>query len=123
MIQTAAGETLAVEIDPRHLRQIMSNLCENALKYAAVTPQEVRIEIHARLDPSGSYTMTEVRDNGPGIDSAAVRELFNPFFSTSPSGTGLGLYTAKELSRINGVELEYIARDGPGTCFRLSFPA
>jgi two-component system sensor histidine kinase PilS (NtrC family) len=67
--------------------------------------------------------MIEVEDDGPGIDPETAREIFDPFFSTSPSGTGLGLFIARELGETNGAELQYIARETKGTLFRLSFPA
>ena len=109
-------------MDPRHLHQIMSNLCDNALKHGKNAQEPARIGIRAQADPIRGHPMIEVSDNGPGIDPATVGEIFNPFFSTSPSGTGLGLYIAKELGETNGAELEYIAPEHPGTCFRLCFP-
>ncbi|MCG6863571.1 MAG: two-component sensor histidine kinase [Chromatiaceae bacterium] len=112
---------LHVNMDPRHLHQIMSNLCDNALKHAGNAHEQVRIEIRARPEPFRGFPLIEVADNGPGIDPATAGEIFNPFFSTSPSGTGLGLYIAKELSETNGAELEYIESERPGTCFRLCF--
>ena len=114
---------LVVDMDPRHLHQIMSNLCDNALKHGKNAQEPARIGIRAQADPIRGHPMIEVSDNGPGIDPATVGEIFNPFFSTSPSGTGLGLYIAKELGETNGAELEYIAPEHPGTCFRLCFPA
>ena len=57
-----------------------------------------------------------------GIDQETAREIFSPFFSTSSSGTGLGLYIAKELSEANGTQLQYIPQESRGTRFRLSFP-
>jgi len=114
---------LTVEMDPRHLHQIMSNLCENALKHGGNAQDPALIEVRAQPDPVRGNPTIEVIDSGPGIDPETAREIFTPFFSTSPSGTGLGLYIAKELSETNGTELQYIARENEGTRFRLGFPA
>jgi len=117
----APKAALAIDADPRHLHQIMSNLCDNAVKHARGEREAVQIEVRALRDPVLGDPMVEVADNGPGIDPATADEIFNPFFSTSPSGTGLGLYIAKELSETNGAKLKYIAREKEGSCFRLSF--
>lgn len=113
---------LTVEMDPRHLHQIMSNLCENALKHAGFAQGPDWIEVRAQADPAKGNPTVEVADGGPGIDPETAREIFEPFFSTSPTGIGLGLYIAKELSETNGAKLQYIAQEDPGSRFRLSFP-
>jgi two-component system sensor histidine kinase PilS (NtrC family) len=119
----APEAALSVDMDPRHLHQIMSNLCDNALKHAGTAQESVRIEIRVHPDPIRGNPIIEVEDDGPGIDPETAREIFDPFFSTSPSGTGLGLFIARELGETNGAELQYIARETKGTLFRLSFPA
>jgi len=113
---------LTISADPRHLHQILANLCENAISHSGSDGAPVQIEIRAYRDPIRGNRVTEVIDDGPGIDPETAREIFNPFFSTNPGGTGLGLYIAKELAETNGAELEYIAQEKPGTCFRLTFP-
>jgi two-component system sensor histidine kinase PilS (NtrC family) len=115
-------ETLSVDMDPRHLYQIMSNLCDNALRHAGTTDAQLRIEVRAHTDPVRGNPTVEVADNGSGIDQETAREIFSPFFSTRSSGIGLGLYIAKELSEANGAQLQYIAQENRGTRFRLSFP-
>ena len=116
------NSALKVRSDPRHLHQILTNLCDNALDHAVGGREPVKIRIRARRDPIRGSAVIEVLDDGPGIDPETAREIFNPFFSTNPGGTGLGLYIAKELSETNGAELEYISQQKRGTCFRLTFP-
>jgi two-component system sensor histidine kinase PilS (NtrC family) len=113
-------DTPAVSADPRHLHQVLSNLCDNALRHATRADARLRLEVRARPDPDGG-AVVEVADNGPGISPEVAREIFTPFFTTSASGTGLGLYIARELCEINGAELEQVTPPGPGACFRLSF--
>jgi two-component system sensor histidine kinase PilS (NtrC family) len=118
-----AAPGVLVRTDPRHLHQILANLCENALKHASRLDTPAQIEVRAEgAAPSGRRAFIEVLDDGPGIDSDTAREIFTPFFTTSSSGTGLGLYIARELSETNGIHLEYIPRQKQGSCFRLSFP-
>lgn len=122
LVLTLPDEDLVVRMDPRHLRQILTNLCDNALKHGGGKPEPVKIRISARRDPVRANRIVEVEDDGAGIDPATAHEIFNPFFSTNPVGTGLGLYIAKELSETNGAQLQYIAPTRGGSRFRLDFP-
>jgi two-component system sensor histidine kinase PilS (NtrC family) len=63
----------------------------------------------------------QVTDNGPGIPADAAARLFEPFFTTSRSGTGLGLYLSRELCEFNGASLVHLPHDG-GCRFRISLP-
>ncbi|KAA6187733.1 PAS domain-containing protein [Thiohalocapsa marina] len=126
----AAGERLRVEIDggphrvradPHHLSQILRNLCDNAFKHGARDGQLPRVVLHVARDPRSDRVVLSVTDSGPGIAQAHLEHLFEPFFTTSGSGTGLGLYTARELAESNGLQLEYTEQAGPGGCFRLTF--
>lgn len=108
-------ESLSAFIDPGHLRQIMDNLCQNALKYGR--PEAGVIDIYAfALQQS---TCIEIMDNGSGISSENQRQLFEPFFTTSSSGTGLGLYISRELAELNQAKLSYYLTDDQRSCFRL----
>jgi len=104
-----------VEADPRHLRQILANLCENALIHAGPAPC---IDIRLGREPPGD-PLIEVMDDGPGIGEDIRAEIFNPFFTTRVNGTGLGLYIARELADSNGIALDYQRREPQGSCFRL----
>jgi two-component system, NtrC family, sensor histidine kinase PilS len=112
---------LNAETDPRHLHQIVSNLCENALLHAARPDGPAHIQIRAGRGDGQETVMVEVRDDGPGIDDETAREMFTPFYTTRAGGTGLGLYIARELSETNGIRLLYERATPSGSCFRLSF--
>ena len=58
-------------------------------------------------------------DDGPGVPSAIQAQLFEPFFTTESTGTGLGLYIARQLAEANGATLDYIETTAGGQ-FRLS---
>ena len=90
-------------IDPGHLKQIMDNLCANALKYGH--PERGKILIEADL--SNDMPCLRVIDHGSGIAQDDLPNLFEPFFTTSHQGTGLGLYISRELAELNQAELSY----------------
>jgi two-component system sensor histidine kinase PilS (NtrC family) len=114
---------IQVEADPRHLHQIVANLYENALVHGGHSGDPTRVEIRVgRGDGQGRVTL-EVRDDGPGIEDAVAREMFSPFFTTKSTGTGLGLYIARELAESNGIRLEYRRLSPKGSAFRLVFGA
>jgi two-component system, NtrC family, sensor histidine kinase PilS len=102
-------------IDPGHLKQIIDNLCQNALRYG----QPERGEILIQMQNSRHGPCIEVIDNGAGITPEHLKQLFEPFFTTSPSGTGLGLYISKELAELNQAKLSYYLTDENRSCFRL----
>jgi two-component system sensor histidine kinase PilS (NtrC family) len=111
-----------VEADPRHLHQILSNLCENALLHGVLPDRLPKIQIRlARQEEADSPWVIEVRDEGPGIDPGLVDDIFNPFFTTRSTGTGLGLYIARELAETNGIRLSYVPAEPHGSIFKLTF--
>ena len=120
--------TLTLEVDPPDLQvrfdrgqlhQILTNLCENALRHAG-TGDTLRVELVAGLTPEARRPFLDVRDNGPGLDADTVEHVFEPFFTTAAGGTGLGLYISRELAEANQAHINYIAGPGGG-CFRISF--
>ena len=60
-------------------------------------------------------------DRGPGIASIDLERIFEPFFTRTQHGTGLGLFLARELSQANGAALLYEPRQGGGSVFRIVF--
>jgi len=109
-------EPLFVFIDPCHLKQIMDNLCLNALKYGQSEVAEV-IKVQTLLLKQNPCI--DIIDNGKGISRENLRHLFEPFFTTSTSGTGLGLYISKELAELNQAKLIYYMTAENKSCFRL----
>ncbi|WP_295393410.1 ATP-binding protein [uncultured Thiodictyon sp.] len=112
---------IPADVDPRHLHQIIANLCENALVHAARPDSPASILVRVSRGEDQERARIEVTDDGPGIDKDTVEEIFNPFFTTKVSGTGLGLYIARELAETNGIRLEYHRAQPWGSCFRLVF--
>ena len=114
---------LYVRADPRHLHQILGNLCDNAAKHARGDGPYANIQVCARRDQDSGRAICEVLDDGPGVRPDAAGEIFDPFYTTSSTGTGLGLYIARELAEANAIDLSYRARPSGASCFRLTFAA
>ena len=108
---------LWVYIDAGHLKQIMDNLCTNALKYGNTSKYRITIEVSMR----NHSPCIRILDNGGKMDDATINHLFEPFFTTSTSGTGLGLYISKELAELNQATLSY-SPTADENCFKLCFP-
>jgi signal transduction histidine kinase len=90
------GEIKAV-VDARLLSRALRNLIENALR---VCPKGGRVRV--RLRQTDRAVRVEVEDDGPGLDPAVLPKIFEPYFSTHDSGTGLGLPIAKQIVEEHG---------------------
>jgi len=115
-----ADSEVEVRVDPDQLRQILWNLCDNALKHAVQDDAERGVEIrYGRMVPN-ARPFLEVADRGPGVAPEHAERIFEPFYSGG-RGTGLGLFLARELAQTNGATLLYEPRAGGGSVFRLVF--
>ncbi|HBG94571.1 MAG TPA: two-component sensor histidine kinase [Chromatiaceae bacterium] len=112
---------LLVQVDARHLGQILRNLCDNACKYGTSTSEPAQITLSASHDQQRDALVVTIADQGPGVSEQHLRDIFEPFFTTSNSGTGLGLYAARELAEANAIRLVYSAGEENGARFSLIF--
>lgn len=110
-----------IESDPRHLRQILNNLCDNAREHGKDAQGRCRMRWTLEQDLNAKIVTMRLCDQGPGIPTGQRQTIFEPFFTTAASGNGLGLYAAQALAEAIGARLEY--SDGPqgGSCFSLIF--
>jgi two-component system sensor histidine kinase PilS (NtrC family) len=97
-----------VKFEQSHLRQVLYNLVDNALRYASGGPGCVCVIVEPA--PEGDRPQLWVLDDGPGVPFEARTGLFEPFFTTRNQGTGLGLYLAREFCVTNRAELTYASR-------------
>lgn len=112
--------------DPLHLREVLTNLLSNALRYASGRVGSIRIRA---FSPNARRLELHVQDDGPTITPEVRAHLFEPFYTTSSKGTGLGLYVARELCLNNGAMLDYEYRmdisnegiDAPSGRFVITF--
>ena len=110
-----------IQFDSNHLKQIIDNLCGNALKHGQLEGQQPFIHIQTGLRPSSRLVFLSVSDNGNGIDAVTAQKIFEPFFTTSSSGSGLGLYISAQLAELNHAKLIYTTSPTGGSCFTLLF--
>lgn len=110
----------AVEIcfDRSHLHRVLWNLLVNAMRHASPADGAIRIEVPPR--DAAKPVELHIIDNGAGIAVEHRGQIFEPFFTTHGSGTGLGLYIARELCEANGAQLDLLD-DLPGAHFRITF--
>lgn len=95
-----------VMFDRDHLNQVLWNLCQNALRHSCRGPGSISLVV--TRGGRGNAVRLDVIDDGPGLSPESRSNLFEPFFTTSPGGTGLGLYLAREICEANGATLEYV---------------
>lgn len=111
---------LEIRMDPSHLRQVMWNLCDNAVKYASETGG-IMVELQAGTTQRTGQPYLEVLDRGHGVDPQTVDKIFEPFYTDRSGGTGLGLYISRELCELNRATLTFQPRDDGGSVFRIVF--
>lgn len=117
-----------VSFDPLHLREVLVNLLSNAFRYAS--RQQGSVLLFCVKDVPGRLEL-HVKDDGAPITPQVRAHLFEPFYTTSSKGTGLGLYLARELCLNNNAMLDYEYRfddfsgatDEPSGRFVISFAA
>ncbi|MBD3647943.1 MAG: HAMP domain-containing histidine kinase [Pseudomonadales bacterium] len=112
---------ISVEVDPLHLSQALGNLCQNGLRYSEKQTGERKLNLNGGIDTGSGFPFLEVIDYGPGVDKDQESNLFEPFFTTEATGTGLGLYLSKELCEANNARLSYRHAPEGGGCFRITF--
>jgi len=106
--------SIQIYFDPHHLQQILNNLIQNAIKHCDKDNSEIVIRSYQNSD-----IYIDVINNGEGITDENKNNLFEPFFTTHASGTGLGLYMARELANMNQAKLNYLPLENNYSCFQL----
>ena len=110
VIALVADEAIFIRFDLLHLREVIVNLLTNAIRYASGGPASIRFFTVSNLI---HQLELHVCDDGPDMSSEVRAHLFEPFYTTSSRGTGLGLYMARELCLNNGALLDYEYRLTP----------
>lgn len=108
--------SIRVLADPDRTLQLLLNLVRNALQ--AVPPEGGRVEVRARADDG---VVIEVRNDGDAIPEHLREAIFQPWVSTRPGGTGLGLAVTQRIAAGFGWHVSHV-RDGPWTVFRIEAP-
>ena len=104
------AQPLLILFDPEHLRRVLINLLDNALRHAEPGPASVQVLLDAEDDHGARLTVFSA---GAAIAPEVERHLFEPFFSTRSRGSGLGLYICRELCERYGARIDYRRRADP----------
>ena len=109
-----------VRFDPQQLHQVVSNLVMNGLRYSTLQSGFPHIRLVSGHQDSNQLPYLDIIDDGPGIPASLLEHLFEPFYTTEATGTGLGLYLSREICEANQARLDYITGKS-GACFRIIF--
>ena len=109
---------IVARMDASQLHQILWNICENACRYSKGIPL---IEIYCGIREDTKRPYIDILDHGPGISDDITEQLFEPFITTNSTGTGLGLFIARELCEANQATLDLKSNTDQGCCFRIIF--
>ena len=105
VMEVALAVPAVICFDRDHFQQVMTNLCANAWRHSRRLAGSVKI----RVEQMKNLVVIHILDDGKGVDGEHLARLFEPFFTTEQSGTGLGLYISRELCNANGASLEYVS--------------
>lgn len=107
-------QPLVVSFDPEHLRRVLVNLLDNALRHADPGPASVQVLLEEEAAASGpGWARLVIFNAGRPIAPEVERHLFEPFFSTRSRGSGLGLYICRELCERYGARIDVQRRHDP----------
>jgi signal transduction histidine kinase len=110
-----------VRADADKLRQVFSNMIDNAIDAMADVKSDRRIEVAITRGRAGMATV-RIRDNGCGIPDDKLSKIYNPFYTSKETGTGLGLGVAKKVIDAHRGTIEVTSHVGQGTEFAISVP-
>ncbi len=125
-----APDLKPAEVDPAQFSQVIQNLILNAVQAMPqggtiwVTADNIHLGADSGLPlPEGPYIRIAVKDQGVGIPQNYLSKIFDPYFSTKPKGSGLGLATAYSIIKNHGGYMTVSSQVGQGTVFHLYLPA
>ncbi|MBE0606655.1 MAG: histidine kinase, partial [Deltaproteobacteria bacterium] len=111
----------SIMVDPDQIRQVAWNLVSNAIQ-AMGGSGVLTVATHLADPTEGTGVVLEVSDTGGGIPHDVVQNIFNPFFTTKPKGTGLGLPIVHAIVEKHGGTIHLDNREGVGVAFSIFLP-
>jgi len=113
---------IKIRFDESQLRQILSNLYDNGIHHKAKKNKyEYDLIVYGGITEEFRRPFLDIIDKGIGISPDIAQHIFEPFYTTTNQGTGLGLYLSRELAESNQAHLTYVPVPTGGSCFRLTF--
>jgi PAS domain S-box-containing protein len=108
-----------IHVDPVQIREVFNNILNNA--FQAIQGKKGKIRVLAVMDAQG-FLRVSIKDNGVGIDEKRLGKIFEPFYTTKPKGTGLGLTICKDLVELHGGRIYIETESGKGTTITVKLP-
>lgn len=105
-------------LDADQVKQAFFNLIKNGLQAMSSGGK-----LTVKTDDLGDHLAVTISDTGEGIDSQRIKKIFEPFYTTKETGTGLGLLIVERVVREHGGWVDVSSKKGKGTTFRISFPS
>jgi C4-dicarboxylate-specific signal transduction histidine kinase len=126
------GASLRLELAPElpsilgdrvQLQQVIINLVINAIQAMASVTDRPRILLIRSQQSEDGHVLVAVRDSGTGIEAKSVNKLFKAFFTTKPSGMGMGLSICRTIIEAHSGQVSAANNSGPGATFQLILPS
>lgn len=108
---------LTIFADRKLIEQVMINLVRNAIEAIDKSSERI-ISINASVNEE-KKTMISIKDSGRGIDESLLEDIFVPFFTTKPEGSGIGLSFSKQVMRMHDGEIKVSSEPGKGSVFSI----
>lgn len=108
-----------VFLDPAQIKQVILNLISNAIQ---ATGPKGYVQVKSFYDSEENMLVVSVQDNGPGIPPDKLLLIFEPFYTTKESGTGLGLTLSLRIVESHGGKIKVSSKVGEGSCFSICLP-
>lgn len=108
------AESSCIYFDSRHLKQILTNLMENAIRHTGYTEgidSSSLQHIETSFNEGSKLMFIDIQDSGPGVPKKHQNKIFDPFYTTSTGGSGLGLYLSRELCEANYASINYLYKN------------
>ena len=108
-----------VRANQNQIQEVILNLILNAIQ--AMGEKGGRLSVRAESS-NGACVQLQVADTGPGIPASKLTKVFDPFYTTKPTGTGLGLFVSQRIVKAHGGTIDVTSDEGNGACFTIRLP-
>jgi two-component system sensor kinase FixL len=109
----------ASDFDPDQLHEVLEAIAVNAVEAMGGSGE---LTLRSRFGPEEETVTLSIEDTGPGLVDAQLERIFDLFYTTKPSGTGIGLAIARRIIDVLGGSLQASHRQGGGACFTIHLP-
>ncbi len=115
-------EVLPVTMDQVKIKQVIINVMLNSLDAIGEKNGIITIAADLRIDPNCAWVVLVFTDNGIGMESAEIRQMFDEDYSTKETGSGIGMFIIKRIVDLHKGKIEIKSEKGKGTTFTIELP-